>query len=90
MIDNYQDGIRALSMLRLKQHDIDYEISRNPLNTNVRLKEGRRWIRRTFDAVREELREHLYHKNALEDCGSCGGEHPVGWAGDCRDDLNRF
>jgi hypothetical protein len=25
-----------------------------------------------------------------EDCGSCGGYHPKGFTGDCRDDKNRF
>lgn len=26
----------------------------------------------------------------LESCDICGGEHPVGFAGDCRDDANRY
>lgn len=25
-----------------------------------------------------------------EDCGICGGYHPEGFNGDCRDDENRF
>lgn len=25
-----------------------------------------------------------------EACGCCAGYHPVGWTGDCRDDLHRF
>jgi hypothetical protein len=26
----------------------------------------------------------------LECCDMCGGEHPVGFTGDCRDDENRY
>jgi hypothetical protein len=26
----------------------------------------------------------------LVDCGICGGEHPAGFAGDCRDDAHRY
>lgn len=26
----------------------------------------------------------------LEECGSCGHRHPIGFTGDCRDDRNRF
>ena len=25
-----------------------------------------------------------------EDCGCCGGTHPAGYTGDCRDDANRW
>jgi GMP synthase-like glutamine amidotransferase len=39
-----------------------------------------------FDAYLDEaLSEYDLHC-----CGICGGEHPVGFEGDCRDDANRY
>ena len=29
-------------------------------------------------------------KDYLEECGQCGGYHPIGYTGDCRDDRYRF
>lgn len=38
------------------------------------------------------LRIVLYYvaQDYLEECGCCGGYHPTGYAGDCRDDNKRF
>lgn len=32
----------------------------------------------------------LVQHNLAEHCGGCGGTHPVGYAGDCRDDRYRL
>lgn len=42
--------------------------------------------------VLNECREHVLdtHFNDLEDCGCCGGFHFPEFAGDCREDFERF
>lgn len=40
-----------------------------------------------FNACLDEV---LSEYAPLVECGSCGGYHPAGFDGDCRDDANRF
>lgn len=45
-----------------------------------------------FVGTLEGVQDGLYYIDGPEllDCGICGGQHHPGFAGDCRDDDNRF
>lgn len=45
-------------------------------------------IRQVLYAYREHVLDE--HSNVLEDCGCCGGFHFPEFAGDCREDWERF
>lgn len=42
--------------------------------------------------ILDEYREHVesVHAHELEYCGCCGGQHFPEFAGDCREDFDRF
>jgi len=40
------------------------------------------------DCQRAALSDYCYLWDLYEDCGSCGGYHPMGWDGDCRDNVH--
>lgn len=55
--------------------------------------DARESICKSLDRMATKLRRLYDFEDYLEldeACGCCGGYHPKGWAGDCRDDAHRL